>query len=732
MARPPMPEKLLRFGIFAGIALLLLTPFVVTPMTIFPFVVGKAVWSRSIIEVVFALWAVLALANPAYRPLRSWLLILLAAGLAVSLLAAGFGVSIQRSLWSSYERMQGMVDFAHWLALAVVLSSVFRSSAAWRAFLAASVGAGVMMACLVIARRYQLDVPFYGKFPEQHLPRVHGPFGNPIFLSVYMLVNLMTALGLGMRSWLSSAVSAKPCPRSGARWARAVFWAAVVALHLWGLVLAGSVGGIVGLLAGIGFVAVFYAFLARGRGRWAAVAVVIFLGASAAGVGARFIAPDRLATPLFDNPVVQRIASVHVQRPAVQGRLAAWETGLKGFAERPVLGWGPENFVVVFGRFASGYGAVAEPHDQAHGKLIEVAATTGLAGLAAYLALWILTFLVVWRAARRMEPGGRAVAVFVGAALAGILVQSQFLFDTTVTSLQTIVLLGFVVSLEAMAFSDSRLPRLPARLSGGCAGLLRRKAPRVALGTVAVAVAVVGFTVHQGIYAAANMKHLPVRSWSWGVMADGIESFRPLANTYRWWLFNMVAHEWSKVRAEDRQRSLHLIEWVSREAEAAARTEPEGWQIQQSIARMFRAVAATDPGYGASAQRYLARAQALAPDRPVFPDALHPPDSLTVHRLSDGRYELRWRWPEGAGYVAVAESTRRGPWRHIFHAYDTTRTSFVLPEGRMPGVGRYRIKICHYPKHCSASTEWPAIPKPADEPSRAGKGGPDAAGGRTR
>ena len=725
MARLKTPEKLLRFGIFVGIALLLFTPFVITSGTIFPFVIGKAVWSRSIIEVVFALWAVLALANPAYRPPRSWLLILLAAGLAVSLLAAYFGVSVQRSLWSSYERMQGVVDLAHWLALAVVLSSVFRSRGAWRALLMASVGTGVAMACLVVVRHYQLDVPFYGRFPEQHLPRIHGPLGNPIFLSAYMLVNLTVALGLGVRSWLTFAASAKPGSRLGARWVRMVPWAAAVALHLWGLMLGGSVGGVVGLLAGIGFVAVSYAFLARGRGRWAAAAVVILLGASAAGMGTRFIAPDRLASPLFDYPVVSRIISVHIQRPAVQSRLAAWEAGLKGFVERPVLGWGPENFIVPFGRFVSGYGTVMEPHDQAHSKFIEVAATTGAAGLATYLALWIVMFLVVWRAARRMEAGEQAVAVFTGAALAGMLVQSQFLFDTTVSSLQTIVLLGFVVSLEAEAFPGSRFPRAPARLSNWCAGLLCRRGARVALGAAAISVAVVGLTVHQGIYAAANMKHLPARSWSWGVMADGIEGFRPLANTYRWWMFNMVGHQWAKIRAEDRHRSLDLIEWASREAKEVVRTEPEAWRIQQSLARMFHAAAATDPAYDKLARHYRARAQELAPNRAVFPAELRPPDSLTVRRLGDGRHELRWRWPEGAGYVAVKESTGHGPWRFILHVYDPARTSFVLPEGRAPGIGRYRIKACRYSKECSANAEWPAALEPAGKPPR-----PDDAGNR--
>ena len=40
-------EPVLRFALFGVLGLLLLTPFVVTPGTVYPFVVGKALWSRS-------------------------------------------------------------------------------------------------------------------------------------------------------------------------------------------------------------------------------------------------------------------------------------------------------------------------------------------------------------------------------------------------------------------------------------------------------------------------------------------------------------------------------------------------------------------------------------------------------------------------------------------------------------------------------------------------------------
>ena len=748
--RTPAWETWLRFGVLAGIGLLLLTPFVVSLGTIFPFVVGKAVWSRSVIEVVFALWAVLALARPACRPPRSRVLVALAAGLAVSLLAACFGASFQRSLWSSYERMQGVVDGAHWMALAVVLASVLRTGAAWRRLLTASAGAGAAMACLVIARHYEMGVPFYGAVPEQHLPRMSGPLGNPTYLSAYLLANVMLALGLAARAWLTPAPpatsAAAPKTRAGRR-RRAnrrekppaervvrpasgrfagLAWAVAAGLHLWGMALAGSVGGFVGLFAALVFVAAAAAFLARGRGRRIAAGGLAALAALAIGAGIRFVQPDPQALPGIDHPAARYVSTVHLQRPSVQSRLAAWEAGLEGFAARPVLGWGPENFVAVFGRFASGYGAVGEPHDQAHGRLVEVAATTGAAGVAAYLGLWALALLAVWRAARGMEAGERALALGAGGALAGTLAQGQFLFDTPAGSLQTILLLGFAAGLEARAFAGPRRFRLPPRLSARCAALFGGPRARIALGAAAVALAVGGLTVHQRIHAAADLRHLPTRQGNWSAMAGGIEGFPPLANTWRWVLFNVLGENWPRLRAENGPAARDLLDWASREAAEVVRTEPRSWRIQQSIARMYHVAAASDPQYAAPARRYLERARALAPNRAVFPVELRPPDGLASSRRDDGRQELRWRWPEGAGYVTVGESRGDGSWRLILHVYDPARTSFVLPEGRALGEWRYRMRACRIPGQCSVSAEWPAPAQPA------GGNGPDGAGGPPR
>lgn len=718
----------LRWCIAAGIVLVLLTPFVVVPDRMFPFVVGKALWSRSIIEIVFALWAVLALAQPSYRPPRSWLLIALAAGLGVSLLAALFGVSSQRSLWSTYERMHGVVDLAHWFALAVVLGSMFRTLSEWRMLLTVNLCASLTIASLVVARHLGLDAPFYGALPEPDLPRMGGPFGNPLYLSHYLLVSLFVALGFIVQSCLPAAAGSPASKRrrksgggrnpKGLSWLIRLFWAAVAALHFWGFLLAGSAGGVLGLFGGVGFLILAWAII--GCGWRARAAVGVSLVAAIVLLGVLFFGParDRSSSSWLEVSATNLLGEISLQNPTVQSRLAAWRTGLEGVLERPLLGWGPGNFGTVFGRHASGYGAVIEPHDQAHNQIVETAVTTGAAGLAAYLALWGLAFVVVLRAARSTRGRDRALALFVSAALAAGLLCSQFLFNTAGSALQAMLLLGFAISLEAVAFSNAQRPRLPTRWAAAWTALLRRWGVRGALAVGAVGLSAFGLAVHQSIYAAAHVRHVLTQPSPSPILEEGIEGFEPLANTYRAYLFQELSHRWRDLRDTDPAWARYLLQWAEREAEAFARTEPRNWRIQQNLARLYQAVAETDPEYEATARRNLERALALAPNRAVFPEALLAPDSLEVRPLADGRHELRWHSPRRAAYHALLKPGSDGRWRVLQYVYDPARSSFVPPATGDPGTYRFAIRACRYLLNtqtvgCSARAEWPPFTVPA-------------------
>ena len=487
----------------------------------------------------------------------------------------------------------------------------------------------------------------------------------------------------------------------------------MAALHLAGMVLAGSVGGFAGLGAAAGIAALGFAWLARGRRRLAAVAALAVLGAAGAGLGVRFFDASRTATVALDGPVVEwpggaavrYVGRVHLKRPSVQSRLAAWEAGLEGFAERPLLGWGPGNYAAVFGQFGDGYAATAEPHDQAHGKLVETAATTGAAGLAAWLALWGLALAVLLGAARHLPPPERAFAVFAAAALGGHLVQIQFLFDTAVGMLLATLLLAFAAGLEDRA--------LPARLrlAGWIEPLplprwgaaLRRAGARVALGAAAVSLALGGLAVNRAILVAADNRHVAPHAITSGAIVEGIDAFPPLAYLYRRFFFENLARVWPYLRARHPARAAALLERADLDAADAVRNDPWNWHIEHALAQLYRAVAGTEPGYEARAAHHLARARELAPGRAVFPAPLEPPGEMAARRLSGDRLELQWRLSPGAGYHQIARAAESGVWRTVLYAYGLAPGTFVGPAGPF----RYRIKACRYPAQCSAWREWP-------------------------
>ena len=150
-----------------GILLVLLMPLVITSSTLFPFIVGKAIYARIMIEVTFGAWVVLVLVAPKHRPKRSWILIAFGVWLVASIIAGYAGVSLQRSLWSTYERMQGIVDLAHWAGFVLVAGSVFRSVNDWKWLLSINLGVSLFASILGLAQNFDIFHQILGFAPIQ-------------------------------------------------------------------------------------------------------------------------------------------------------------------------------------------------------------------------------------------------------------------------------------------------------------------------------------------------------------------------------------------------------------------------------------------------------------------------------------------------------------------------------------------------------------------------------------
>ncbi|MDA1189596.1 MAG: hypothetical protein O2854_07985, partial [Chloroflexi bacterium] len=182
-------------AIGAGLLLVLLTPLIVNapplPITYFPFVVGKALYFRTITEVVFGLWLILAFRFPEYRLPRSWVMITFALFLGASLISSFAGVSPTRSLWSTYERMQGVIDLAHWVVFVMVVATVLKTFTHWRWLFNANLAVSLLLALLGILQAFGVEASYLIS-----AERVGSSIGNPVYLGAIMVVNVFIACAL--------------------------------------------------------------------------------------------------------------------------------------------------------------------------------------------------------------------------------------------------------------------------------------------------------------------------------------------------------------------------------------------------------------------------------------------------------------------------------------------------------------------------------------------------------
>ena len=254
----------------------------------------------------------------------------------------------------------------------------------------------------------------------------------------------------------------------------------------------------------------------------------------------------------------------------------------------------------------------------------------------------------------------RGPALFAGGALVGWFVQSQTLFTTAATSLQHVLLLAFVVQLEvstreasARALSTRVAGHGPAprriespaatrgrrvrrvrrvrrilrglaamRMHGAPGATLRRPAVRAAAALAAVALGGAGLAANHAIHSdAAALARAETSRRFMDDLDLSIRAFEPLAVTPRLILFENLTRNWRVLRTRHRAEARRLLAWANAQAPAAVTDEPEHWRIHQALARMYTAVAATDPGYAAAARLHYARSLELAP----YFDPLAPP-----------------------------------------------------------------------------------------------------------
>ena len=107
------------------------------------------------------------------------------------------------------------------------------------------------------------------------------------------------------------------------------------------------------------------------------------------------------AAPGSLDVAARELPKGHESGSPLQARVEIWQSGVAALAERPVLGWGPDTFELVYPAYRSTTNDQLEAEvatvDTTHNVLLGVAVNAGVLGVAAYLAVVVAVWVVLLR-----------------------------------------------------------------------------------------------------------------------------------------------------------------------------------------------------------------------------------------------------------------------------------------------------------------------------------------------
>lgn len=395
-------------------AILFAYPSLVGPGWFHPFILPKTLLGGLALDGVGLAALVALMARPPGRarvPLSSCLL--LTYGL-IGLVATSVGVDAYHGIWGSAERMDGLI-FQLGGGLVFLLVALLPTDRSGLARLLRWIVLGALPTFV-----YALAQQFGLSWAMPGLDRFASSFGNPAFYGTW----------LGIVFWLSLYVAAIDPNRS---W-RAVYGAVAAGIVAF-LFLAHSRAPIVGWVVGM-FVILTLGVASssnveiRRRAAGGLVLAVLLLATV-------FVFRD--SATIRSIPGVSRLVRAGLDDPTTRFRIVTAGVALEGFRDRPILGWGPNNFVYAYQRHFDPANLTNDPRfsDKAHNAFLDLLCEQGIVGLLIFAAfLGYLVLLLV-----RSRSPGRGLLL---SGLIAYLVQSAFVFDMPETRMASMVLFGLI------------------------------------------------------------------------------------------------------------------------------------------------------------------------------------------------------------------------------------------------------------------------------------------------
>ena len=420
-----------------------LIPLSFLPNTVDEFVLPKLLLARLLVLVLTVVLVAGWLRQGAVNWKRTHLDLPLLAFIVSAGIAAVFAINGNVAIFGTYDRWEGFLTITtygllFWLAAQVMSGEGDANWVIWSLLFSGYVAA--VVAVLQSAFGVLGGGSFFG---GTTYIRADSTMAAPDFLGIFLAMLLPIAFGkfIGARSGLVRLLSAN----------------LVLVLSL-GLLASFTRSAWIGAVVGLAVVVALHG------GRFRIVPVLSFAAVLVIAFGALalLVTTRPTSVPSGIANVYARIVSIaDLSTGTAADRLSIWKETLPLIAARPVLGYGPDTFGLVYPQFqtTNRNGTLFDkPHEEALGVL----ATEGVVGFIAYI--WILFAFVrtFWKG--RHRPG--AVALFAG--WVGYQVSMQVDFSYIPTSVPFWLFAAAAIVTWTPDLKTKRVVAFPPRIAIPC------------------------------------------------------------------------------------------------------------------------------------------------------------------------------------------------------------------------------------------------------------------------
>lgn len=407
--------------------------------TMFPYIYGKNIAFRLLVEIGLLMWLFQYVVQkaPSVRqfsrviPLSAFF-VLLCLLLVSNLVSANPSFA----LFSNYERMEGWYGLLHIFGFLFLLLVTLTSREMYhKSFWATLIGStGVLYVGLIdYAHRVEKAISTQILQPDTVVDmRVQSTLGNAAYAGIYALFCIAFAALLLVE-------------KKQSKYTRLVLGAYILG-HLALLYTTITRSSWLGLFAGAAvFVAVvlfkkFHPHVSLYSKKFA-VSVIGVGGVTIAILLGIFFATKDIPT-IKNHPVFGRFAAISTTENTSRSRIMVWDMSIQGFLEKPLIGYGQESFGYVF---ANHYNPKLYDQEQwfdrAHNVFFDWLIAGGLLGLIAYLTILISSIYLVLK----LDKISSYTQGILLAMLTAYLVHILFVFDTLTSYMGLCLILAYII-----------------------------------------------------------------------------------------------------------------------------------------------------------------------------------------------------------------------------------------------------------------------------------------------